>query len=157
MQANLNATASLLVTCTSCYVTATVGVELRVDNNFNATQAIESTTASVSNNVRNLTNSFETYLVNYTKGVLVNVQDGIDESDFAFPTFPFAFDLEIPEIPETHLRIRFDDTELYFELDTVINFGATYEISLYTTNTPVGISVGSMLRLGVVAALDLIL
>jgi hypothetical protein len=73
------------------------------------------------------------------------------------PTIPFAFDLEVPEIPETHLEIRFDDTELYFELRTVLSVGATYEINLFSSNTPVGISIGPTLRLGVIVALDLIL
>jgi hypothetical protein len=60
---DLNATASLLVTCTSYYVTSTVGVELQIDDHFDATQTIESPKASVSDNVRNLTDSFENYLV----------------------------------------------------------------------------------------------
>jgi hypothetical protein len=45
---DLNATASLLVTCTSYYVTSTVGVELQINDNFDATQTIESMKASVS-------------------------------------------------------------------------------------------------------------
>jgi hypothetical protein len=154
---DLNATASLLVTCTSYYVTSTVGVELQIDDNFDATQTIESPKASVSDNVRNLTDSFENYLVNCTEGFLLNLKDGIKASDFALPTLPFAFDLEVPEIPETHLKIRVDDTELYFELSTMLYVGATYQINLYTSSTPVGISIGTTLRLGVVAALDLIL
>tara|TARA_R110002003_G_scaffold131_4_gene12317 strand:- start:272 stop:781 length:510 start_codon:yes stop_codon:yes gene_type:complete len=130
---------------------------LRVDDNFNVTQAIDATTKSVSSNLRNFTNTFETYLTNYIKGVAVNLGDGIDHSDFALPTFPFAFDLDAPEIPESNLNVRFDDVELFMELNMILAFGATYEINLYSTTTPIGIRIGQLLRLGVVAAVDLIL
>jgi hypothetical protein len=91
-------------------------------------------------------------LVNCTEDILLNLKDGINASDFAFPTLPFAFDLEVPEIPETHLKIRVDDTELYFELSTMLYVGVTYQFNLYTSSTPFGISIGTTLRLGVVAA-----
>ena len=128
-----------------------------MDDNFNASQAIEKTQASVSDNVRNLTNVFEDYMVNYTNGVQEKVKDGINASDFALPTFPFAFDLDVPEIPESNLMIKFDDMELLIELETILAIGATYEINLYSSLSPVGIRIGPMLQLGLIAAVDLIL
>jgi hypothetical protein len=102
----------------------------------------------MSRNLRNFTNVFETYLSDYIKGVAVNLGDGIDHSDFALPTFPFAFDIDAPEIPESKLSIRFDDMELFLELNMILAFGATYEINLYSTTTPIGIRIGQLLHLG---------
>lgn len=118
---------------------------------------MNATIGSISNNVQNLTESVGDYLVNYTSGVLANVQDGVDASDFALPTFPFAFDLNVPEMPETHLKIQFDNLELYLELNTVISYGVTYEINLFSSTSPYGVRVGTVLQLGIVAAVDLIL
>ena len=65
--------------------------------------------------------------------------------------------MDVPEIPECHIRFQFDDMELYLELHTFLNFGATYEINLYATQSPIGIKIGPMLQLGVVLSVDLIL
>ena len=83
--------------------------------------------------------------------------DGFDWSDLDFPTFPFAFDLDVPKIPECNIRFQFDDMELYLDLRTYLNAGATYEINLFATQSPIGIKVGPALQLGVVLSVDLIL
>jgi hypothetical protein len=134
-----------------------VKVDLEVDDKFNVTEAVDATVSSIGSNVRNLTDSVEDYLTNYTSGVLSHVQDGVNASDFALPTFPFAFDLTIPELPETHIKIQFDELELYLELSTVISYGVTYEINLFSSTSPYGVRFGYVLHLGIVAAVDLIL
>jgi hypothetical protein len=84
------------------------------------------------------------------------MDDGLDRSDFAFPTFDIAFDLDVPEVPDTNLHIQFEDMELYLELNTVLDTGATYEINLFATQSPVGFKVPN-LQVGAVVAVDLIL
>ncbi|KAF2825407.1 hypothetical protein CC86DRAFT_395030 [Ophiobolus disseminans] len=152
----LNVSASLTVTCTTCYVKGIINVEVQVKDNFNASAAIESTKTSVVDNLQNLTNTFEDYL--YSGGVTcVHILPPIlAATDFALPTFPFAFDLDVPEIPESNLRIQFDDLELLIELETVLAVSATHEINLYSSVSPVGIKIGPMLQLGLIAAVDLI-
>jgi hypothetical protein len=78
-------------------------------------------------------------------------------SDSALPTFNLSFDLNSLEVPETDLMIQFDDMELYLELNTVFSGGATYEINLYTSLSLIGIKLGPISQLGVVAAVDIIL
>ncbi|KAH4182446.1 hypothetical protein HBH42_221880 [Parastagonospora nodorum] len=156
-QNNIDRTGNLTVTCTTCYFKGIVKVGLEVDDNFNVTEAVNATVSSIGSNVRNLTDSVGDYLTNYTTGVLSNVQDGVDASDFALPTFPFAFDLTVPEIPETHIKIQFDELELYLELNTVISYGVTYEINLFSSTSPYGVRVGDILQLGIIAAVDLIM
>jgi hypothetical protein len=60
-------------------------------------------------------------------------------------------------MPDTNLRIQFDDMEMYLELNTVLEVGATYEINLYSLVSPISIKVGQMLQFGVMAVVDLIL
>jgi hypothetical protein len=156
-QKGQNKTAALEVTCTTCYVNGKIRAELQIDDDFNATQLISNTTASIRTNVKNLTNSFEAFLEDYARNIPQKLADGFDWSDLELPTFPFAFDIDVPEIPESNLKIEFNDLELYLEFDTVLAVGATYEISLFASQTPIGIKVGSRLQLGVVAAVDLIL
>lgn len=67
------------------------------------------------------------------------------------------FDVDVPKIPESNMRIRFDDIDLYLELNTLLSGAATYEINLHSSISPIGIKVGPMIQIGVVAGVDLIL
>ncbi|KAF1940360.1 hypothetical protein EJ02DRAFT_504179 [Clathrospora elynae] len=154
---NLTVDAGIKVTCQTCYVKGLATAKLTINGDFNASQLIEETVDSVSANVQNFTNKFDDQLLDYAKGVIAKFEDGFDKSDFNFPTMDLAFDLEIPEIPQTNLRIQFDDLELYLELNTVISAGATYQINLFATQTPIEIKLGSVLQLGAVLSVDLIL
>ncbi|KAF1850107.1 uncharacterized protein K460DRAFT_271349 [Cucurbitaria berberidis CBS 394.84] len=154
---SLEVRAGIEITCMTCYVRGLATAELTIGEKFNASQALAATTSSVRDNVNNFTMTFEDYLANYTGQVLRKFGDGFDWADLEFPTFPFTFDLDVPEIPECKIQIQFDGMELYMELNTFLNVGATYEINLYATQTPIGIKVGPILQLGVVLSVDLIL
>ncbi|KAH7397417.1 hypothetical protein BKA66DRAFT_409043 [Pyrenochaeta sp. MPI-SDFR-AT-0127] len=154
---SLEVRAGIEITCTTCYVRGLATAELTISDGFNASQAINAERDSIRQNVKNFTDTFENYLDTYRAQVMRELSDGFDMSDFEFPTFPFAFDLDVPEIPECALRFQFDDMELYMEVNTVLSAGATYEINLYSSNSPAGISIGPMLQLGFVLQVDLIL
>jgi hypothetical protein len=47
--------------------------------------------------------------------------------------------------------------ELYLEIGTVLSAGATYEITLFATQSPAGIKIGPNLMLGAVLTVDLVL
>lgn len=107
--------------------------------------------------VRNITESVDDYFLNYTLGVIDNFEDGIDLSDFAMPTINYTFDIDVPTIPECKLRFQFDDMEIYMMVDTVLSLGATYQLNLYSSTTPLGISLTKDLEVGIIFSVDLIL
>jgi hypothetical protein len=131
--------------------------ELTIDGDFS--QLMQTTIDSVNATVRNFTGKFENQLVeawdNFTENF--DVTDGISKADFEFPTFDLAFDLDVPPIPEANLRFQFDGMELYLEIGTVLSAGATYEITLFATQSPAGIKIGPNLMLGAVLTVDLVL
>ncbi|KAL1801527.1 hypothetical protein ACET3X_001869 [Alternaria dauci] len=147
--------AGIEVTCTKCYVKGVATAEITIDGDFNASQLVQGAIASVETGIQNLTDQFEVYLE--TAIERFDISDGIDASDFEYPRFELAFDLPVEAIPEADLRFQFDGMELYLEIGTVLSAGATYEIALFATQSPVGVSIGQDLRLGAVLTVDLIL
>lgn len=145
------------ITCTTCYVKGKASAGLHIADDFDAGKALNKTVASVFNTVENFTQEVEEYFEDYFKGVATNLQDGVDWHDFAFPPLNYSFDMDIAPIDEATLNFMFDDMELYLELNTVLGAGATYELNLFTSNTPIGIGVGKDLTLGVVFKVDLLL
>lgn len=86
------------------------------------------------------------------------LSDGIQASDFALPPVPnLGFQIDIPDIPEAILSFQFDDLELYVQLNTVFSGDVTYNLNLYTSKTPIGLSIGDEVTAGVVFTVDLIL
>ena len=65
-------------------------------------------------------------------------------------------ELDLPEVPDVTLSFRFEDLDLYLELETILNVSAQYTIPLYHSNTPVGLSIPG-LDLGALFTVDLIL
>ncbi|CAO2647520.1 Nn.00g084420.m01.CDS01 [Neocucurbitaria sp. VM-36] len=152
-----NQSGGMELTCTTCYVRGFATAELTIDDNFNASEALDATKYSVRDTVSNLTETFENYIQDYTRKIIQDIANWFEWSDLEFLPFPFSFNMDVPEIPECHIRFQFDDMELYLELHTFLDFGATYEINLYATQSPIGIKIGPMLQLGVVLSVDLIL
>ncbi|KAF1972785.1 hypothetical protein BU23DRAFT_599525 [Bimuria novae-zelandiae CBS 107.79] len=149
--------AGVEIICTTCYVKGLASVQLNIADDFDAGEALNKTVDSVYGTVKNFTTEVEEYIENYIKGVATNFEDGIDWHDFAFPTLNYTFDMDIKPINDVMLNFQFDNMELYLELNTILGAGATYELNLYTSNTPIGIGVGKDLRLGVVFQVDLLL
>jgi hypothetical protein len=144
--------------CTKCYIKGVATAELTIDGNFDAGLALEQTFDKVRENVENFTDTLDEYYIEYSKGVMANIKkDGIDVEDFAFPTFDYNFDMELPAIPECNLRFQFDGMELYMSINTILNAGATYELNLYSSNTPLGLSITPDLEVGIIFAVDLII
>ncbi|KAI4954760.1 hypothetical protein J4E86_006070 [Alternaria arbusti] len=153
--------AGIEVTCRKCYVKGVATAELTIDGDFDAETLVNSTADSVKTSVQTLTSDFKDYLVKSIEEVehTFDMSDGIDASDFDFdfPTFNLTFDLDVPPIEDANLHFQFDDMELYLEIGTTLSAGATYEITLFATQTPVGMKIGQYLMLGAVVTVDLIL
>lgn len=77
--------------------------------------------------------------------------------DVDFPPFDVDFDIDLPKLPGCNLTFQFDGLELYMEIDTILSGSATYTLNLYTSQTPMGFSVGKDLLVGVVFSIDLII
>jgi hypothetical protein len=145
------------VTCKYCYSRGIVTAELTVDDNFNASQAISDTTNDVQQELGVLRDNVTTWIEGYAQQVWTNVfSDGLDWEDFELPTFNSSFDLDIPPVPAANLRFRFDEMELYMDMMTRIDTEATYEMSLFVSQTPAGFMFGGVL-VGFVLTVDLIL
>ncbi|KAI1344488.1 hypothetical protein F5Y15DRAFT_424631 [Xylariaceae sp. FL0016] len=154
---NAPVTAGVEVTCTTCYLKGQAIAKLHIDEGFNASQELSNFTSSFVDEIGNITDTVSDYIEDYLDDVVDDLQDGFDLDDFDLPPMNVSFDLDVPDIPECRLHVEFDDLELYMLLDTVLSTGVTYEINLYSSNTPVGLSVSSDMFVGVIFAVDLIL
>jgi hypothetical protein len=149
--------AGIEVTCQTCYVKGLATAQLTISDDFDANVLIDQAVDDIRNDTIKFAQDFKDYLKDYMSNVATNVRDDLDWEDFDFPTFPFDFSLDVPEVPECNLRFQFDDMELYMEINTVLTAGATYEINLFASQSVVGMRIGPMLQLGVVLQVDLIL
>ncbi|KAK7937208.1 uncharacterized protein PG986_014076 [Apiospora aurea] len=156
---NASVTAGVDIICTSCYLKAKATAELSIDKSFNASTALRNLTEQVSTEVKNATDTAVDWVGNYIKSTVHNFKDGIDLDDFEPPPHgpDVEFNVVIPRMPECRLKFSFDDLELYMMMDTQLSAGATYNLNLYSSNTPIGFSLGKDLELGVVFSVDLIL
>jgi hypothetical protein len=151
--------AGVKIVCTTCYIKGTATAQLTVNGNFNVSQAFQSFKSEVEGDVDNLTNatidSFETYFENIGTD-LTSLDIHLDDLDF--PTLNnTSFDLAVPDIPECQLLFELDDLELYMEIDTTLSAAATYTFNLYKSETPLGVSAGQDLEIGIVFTVDVIL
>jgi hypothetical protein len=158
-EGNVSLSAGLEIICTTCYIKGTATAQLTIDGNFNVSQAFQNFTSKVEGDVYNLTNatidSFETYFEKIATDIS-SLDFHLDDLDF--PTLnDTSFDLAIPDIPECQLLFKFDGLELYMEIDTTLSTGATYTFNLYKSETPIGISAGQDLEVGIVFTVDVIL
>ncbi|KAI1469314.1 uncharacterized protein F4812DRAFT_325224 [Daldinia caldariorum] len=154
---NVTISAGVDITCTTCYVKGKATAEFSIESDYNVTQMLGNFTSEVGDEILNTTNQVIDYIEDYFPTVFHNFQDGIDLDDFDFPPINISFNVDIPDIPECRLQFKFDDLELYMLVDTVLTAGATYNLNLFTSNTPIGISASNDLFIGVVFTVDLIL
>ncbi|KAI0968391.1 hypothetical protein F4678DRAFT_442907 [Xylaria arbuscula] len=153
----VSTTVEIEVTCTRCYVKGLITAELGFDSSFNISQAITNFTTEIGEEIKNVTDAAVTYLDNEIPGLFANLTDDLDFGDISFPPLNISFNVDVPDIPECSLRFQFDDLELYMLMDTVLSAGTTYTLNLYSTNTPIGISVNSETFIGFIVSIDLIL
>ena len=85
------------------------------------------------------------------------MSDGLDSNDLAFPPFIQSLGLNISTIPEVNLHFLFDGLELYMLADTILSSGVTYTLSLYRSESALGVEITKNLNLGIIFEIDLIL
>lgn len=66
--------------------------------------------------------------------------------------------MDLTDIPDAIIELKFDEFELYLELDIALDASMTYTIPLYPKNwyQPAGFDVAGQ-KVGIIIALDLIL
>ncbi|OTB02076.1 hypothetical protein M426DRAFT_62913 [Hypoxylon sp. CI-4A] len=154
---NVTLSGAVDITCTRCYIKGNAIAQFSIDGDFNATQALQNFTGEVGDEILNTTNQVIDSIEDYFPTVVHNLEDGFDLDDFDFPPVNISFNVDVPDIPECHLQFQFDGLELYMLLDTVLSAGATYNLNLYSSKTPIGVASGSDMFIGVVFSVDLIL
>ncbi|RBQ78478.1 hypothetical protein FVER14953_07659 [Fusarium verticillioides] len=156
-QGNASVSASIEISCATCYIKGTATTEFIYDREFNVSRAFGNFTSQVRREIDNLADETADYIENYIDTVADNLDDGFDLDDFDLPPLDYNLNVDIPEIPEFRLQFQFDGLEVYMLIDTVLSAGATYTLNLYTSTTPAGFAVRDNLELGVIFAIDLIL
>ncbi|KAL6362126.1 hypothetical protein LRP88_05610 [Fusarium phalaenopsidis] len=154
---NTSVSASIEITCATCYIKGTATTKFIYDRDFNISDAFENFTNQVESEVRSLATQVTDYVEEYVDGVVMKLDDGVGLDDFDLPPMDVNFNIDLPEIPEFRLQFQFDGLEMYMLIDTVLSAGATYTLNLYTSTTPVGFAVSDNLEVGVIFTIDLIL
>ncbi|KAH7226921.1 hypothetical protein BKA60DRAFT_446388 [Fusarium oxysporum] len=156
-QGNSSVSASIEITCATCYIKGTATTEFIHDREFNISRAFSNFTNQVRRGIDSLADETADYIEKYIDKVADNLEDGFDMDDFDLPPLDYNLNIDIPEIPEFRLQFQFDGLEVYMLIDTVLSAGATYILNLYTSTTPAGFAVRDNLEVGVIFAIDLIL
>ncbi|PNP78493.1 hypothetical protein FNYG_08123 [Fusarium nygamai] len=154
---NSSLSASIEITCTTCYIKGTATTEFIYDREFNVSRAFSNFTRQVRREIHSLADETADYIEKYIDTVADNLDDGFDMDDFDLPPLDYNLNVDIPEIPEFRLQFQFDGLEVYMLIDTVLSAGATYTLNLYTSTTPAGFAVRDNLEIGVIFTIDLIL
>lgn len=101
--------------------------------------------SQVSDEISNLTESVKDAVIEFLG----------DDEEHAF-MIDNDFNIDLPELPKCHLQFQFDGMELYMDLDASFFDATTYTLNLYTSETPVGLSIANQ-DIGVFIAIDLVL
>ncbi|KAH8899151.1 hypothetical protein GQ53DRAFT_837056 [Thozetella sp. PMI_491] len=159
---NLSASASVSISCKTCYTKANLTAELAFGSGFNISSTLKNLTQEVKQEAKNITGQALTLVEGVFDEIGDIVEDFFDDGEvdldhIQFPTVPFDFNIDVPEIPDVTLKFTFDEIEVYMELEAALSAKATYEMNLYTSKTEAGIKINDDLLLGVVAVVDLII
>ncbi|CAI6331846.1 unnamed protein product [Periconia digitata] len=145
------------IICNTCYIKGRATAQLEIPDDFNATTALNNTVSAVKTKVDNFTETIEEYFDDYFKSLPGKFDDGIDLADFEFPQLNYSFALDVPSIPEVNLAFGFDGLELYLQTSTILGGALSYELNIFTSQTPLGIGIGKDSQLGVTFKVDLLL
>jgi hypothetical protein len=127
--------------------------------NLNLTQALHSVISSVGSFVENFTKAAVDDIANITKTEVGDflTTGHIDVDELRMPTLNYSFNVDVQGIPECHLHFGFDELELYMLLETTLTTGGSYQLSLYKSESEIGVAVGDELELGVFFTIDLLI
>lgn len=149
MNQTISANAGISIVCSTCYTKGEATARLTFDpDSFNATELLD----SVEDEAKEVVHEIGEWLKD-------TVEDLI-ELDFDIPAPNISFNMDFQGLPSAVLEFQFDGVELYVELEITLTAGATYQLSLYKSEGPLGFDLGSDildLSFGLVFQIDLIL
>ncbi|ENH66798.1 hypothetical protein FOC1_g10007454 [Fusarium oxysporum f. sp. cubense race 1] len=162
-QGNSSVSASIEITCATCYIKGTATTEFIYDREFNVSRAFSNFTNQVRRGIDSLADETADYIEKYIDTVADNLDDGFDMDDFDLPPLDYNLNIDIPEIPEFRLQFQFDGLEVYMLIDTVLSAGATYTLNLNggdfeflpVTLESAGVVFKAVLRVGVKAGFEM--
>lgn len=143
------------IVCTTCYIKGTATAQFTSKGNLNVSEAVRDISSDISAEFHNITTTAVNFIKNYFENITTS--NILDFDEVRFPPIPTDFDIDVPDIPKCELRFQFDGLELYMQIDTILSNEATYTLNLYTSETPLGVSVGEDESIGVIFSVDLIL
>ncbi|KAJ5673929.1 hypothetical protein N7462_009368 [Penicillium macrosclerotiorum] len=147
---------TISIICSTCYVNGSVTGSLTLTGSTNFTQAVDTAKDKVSGAVSNMTDQLEAHVKEiFTDITSLNI-DELENDLTAWPTLDVDVSLNNAEISDAKVHLEFDDLEMYLDLDIQLATGAAYTLNIYTSESPVGISVPGV-DLGVLFSVDLIL
>ncbi len=153
--------ASVEVVCAKCYIKGGASASLTVKGEGDFGDILGNYTEDVIDTVQNITDVIIDEAGDVLKEFAADLFTGKvfdPDTDYEFPTFDVDFDIDLPELPDVTVRFEFeDDFELYMELAVRLEGAATYTLNLFSSQSPIGIAVGSDITVGVACVIDLIL
>ncbi|KAK3319675.1 hypothetical protein B0T19DRAFT_270367 [Cercophora scortea] len=144
------------VVCTTCYVKGKAIAQLTVVGSFDASSIVANVTSQVGDDIDKVINATVHNVETYAEDFIKNFN--LSKPDFTFQNYPLDvdFNIDMPPFPATQLMFQFDGMELYMLLNLTLT-KATYTLPLYKSETPIGLSIGQDLEIGVVMTVDLVL
>jgi hypothetical protein len=168
---NLSVKASVDISCKTCYIKGRAFAELNIESDLSISQIVDKTINDVGSRIVELTNDTKNRIedfidenlggpsdiLSYLSETYDNFEDGIDVADFLPPNMSISYDLNITPVPDTTLSFRFEDLDLYLEVETILAASATYTLPLFHSKSSAGFSVPDGIRIGATFTVDLIL
>ncbi|CRG83637.1 hypothetical protein PISL3812_00991 [Talaromyces islandicus] len=126
------------VTCATCYIKGTVNGHLKIRDDLNVTEVVDSVASQVKNATHEAWEEVKDYVEDAAKDIA-----SFDISDIpAFPTLDVDFNLDkTAGLPPIEARFEFDDLEFYLDFDLNLAGGTYYMLKLFTSETPAGFSI----------------
>ncbi|KAK5653234.1 hypothetical protein OQA88_9133 [Cercophora sp. LCS_1] len=150
------------VSCETCYIKGVVSASLTIKGDPEA--VFSNYTSEVKGAVRNVTKEVFDIVGDYLEDTLRAAAEDLinfdkpDIRDYQLPTIDVDFDVDLAPLPDVSVRFEFDDGfELFMQLNTKLEVGATYTINLFTSKSPIGVGLGSDVSAGITVAIDLVL
>ncbi|KAJ5938854.1 hypothetical protein N7466_001988 [Penicillium verhagenii] len=131
-------TAAIEIICSTCYVDGSVSGALTLTGGFNLNDTITEVTSDVKNVTEQVIDQLKDYVESTLEDIVTN-----DADDISWPTIDVDLNMEdtLSGLPDAQIQFKFDNLELYLELDIKLSTETTYALNLFTSDTPVGFEV----------------
>ncbi|KAK0747056.1 hypothetical protein B0T18DRAFT_391389 [Schizothecium vesticola] len=146
------------ITCESCYIKGGFTASLNVKGN--STDALTKYTNDVHDSVQNVTQTaFNQIIDGLQASTPSNATSGdMETANVQLPSVEVDFDLDFAPLPGVSAQFQFNEgLELYMLLNTKIAVGSAYIVNLFSSKTPLDLTIGSNITAGVAFNIDLVL